>query len=214
MNKRKTAPDGRGKKRPGVEEQRKIIVDAAIDLFISDGSRAVSILQICTDADVSRPTFYRCFSDKEELIRYLYQSAVNEHVERILTSLQTGGRGKGWTREATDRTIDAILERHKLAEFVFVESSDPTSPAFKIVDDAFDQAAGVIQSWAKESLGNTPSTTLIKSVLVAAQWLVHDAIRADMKTESIAEAKAACDQLFRGLFLAIQREGKERSASD
>ncbi len=211
MNRRKPRPDGRGKKRPGVDEQRKVIVDAAIDLFISRGSRAVSISQICSNADVSRHTYYRCFEDKEDLIRYLYQSAVNEHIETMLSSMQMGGRGKGWNQEAFDWTVDAILEKHKLAQFVFVESSDPTSPAFKIVDDAFEEAAGVIQSWAEKSLGSTPSIALIKSTLVAAQWLVHDAIRAGMTPEAIAEAKSAGNQLFYGLFLATQRERKARS---
>ena len=205
MSNGRSSADGRGKKRPGLEEQRKIIVDAAIDLFISKGSRAISISQICSQADVSRPTFYRCFDDKEDLIRYLYQTAVNEHVEKILNGMQTGSSGKGWMQASVNQTIDAILEQHKLAQFVFIESSDPTSPAYKIVNDAYERAAVVIQKWAKKNLGNKPKIALIKSVLVAAEWLVHNAIRAGMTAEAVTEAKVACAQLFYGVFLAAQK---------
>lgn len=65
--------DGRTKKRPGQEEQAAIITRAAVDLFSKHGTKPVSIAQICTHADVSRPTFYRCFKDKDELIASMLQ---------------------------------------------------------------------------------------------------------------------------------------------
>ena len=49
--------DGRAKPRPGVDEQRRIIVENAIRLFAASNARSVSILDICRAADISRPTF-------------------------------------------------------------------------------------------------------------------------------------------------------------
>ena len=61
----------KSKKRPGVEEQREIILSAAIDLFGVEGKKAVSVSRICEKAGVSRDTYYRCFDDKEALISHL-----------------------------------------------------------------------------------------------------------------------------------------------
>ncbi len=76
--------DGRSKKRPGVEEQSAIVTKAAVTLFAENGVRGVSIAQICAQAEVSRPTFYRCFEDKDALVSRIYEESVNAYVETFL----------------------------------------------------------------------------------------------------------------------------------
>jgi len=101
--------DGRTKKRPGQEEQAAIITRAAVDLFSKHGTKLVSIAQICTHADVSRPTFHRCFKDKDELIASIYLYSVNAHVEEILRHMQGQGRKDSqWCQEALGNLFDAI----------------------------------------------------------------------------------------------------------
>ena len=196
--------DRRGKKRPGLEQQRRIIADAAVDQFIQRGSQAVSISEICTHADVSRHTFYRCYDHKDALVRFLYQTAVNDHIEAILQNLQIGQSGKQWMFEALDQTIDAILENHRIALFVFIESANPATPAYAIIDRAFDKAAEAIQQWAIASYGSKPLKETIKSIFVATQWLVQRTILAGMKPEDIDTCKDAARQVVYAAFLSFK----------
>ena len=60
-----------GRRRPGLREQRRIILDAAVELFSQEGVKAVSVSRICQQAGVSRDTCYRCFEDKGTLVSHL-----------------------------------------------------------------------------------------------------------------------------------------------
>lgn len=50
------------------ERTRKAIADAAIALFLAEGFDQVSVAQIAARAEVSKPTLFRYFASKEELV--------------------------------------------------------------------------------------------------------------------------------------------------
>ncbi len=203
--------DGRKKKRPGIEAQKQSIIDATVDLFIEHGSRAVSISKICSRAEVSRPTFYRCFKDKEELIYTLYQDSVNKHVENIMLKglLTTKSIDEEWIQDALDQLIDTIFERSRLAELVFIESNDPNSPAYEIVNNAFERVADVLEKYLSSRVKIKPSRVFLKSIMAASQWIVHDAIRSGLSDKVKQEAKKANWQLIRYVLISM----KENSAN-
>jgi AcrR family transcriptional regulator len=181
--------DGRKKKRPGVEEQRQIILRGAVTLFAQSGVRSVSIAQICAYAQVSRPTFYRCFEDKDALVALIYENAVNEHVEGFL--LTTHPQGANPLKANLNTLLESIFQNSELAQLVFIESSDPQSPAARIIDNAFEHAADVMTgNWSGKS-GGKPSRVYLKSVMAAVQWIVQDAIRKDLTEDAKAEANHA-----------------------
>ena len=193
--------DGRSKKRPGLEEQKSIIVNAAVSLFVQHGSGAISISQICSEADVSRPTFYRCFNDKDELLSHIYQFSVNEHVEQImLAGIKTKQVDKGWVQDALFELMDAIFERSDLAELVFMESNNPTSPAYEIVNTAFENIVDVLEKSITKKTKKKPSRIFLKSTLAANQWIVHNAIRSGLSKQDKQEAKEAAWELVSKLF--------------
>jgi AcrR family transcriptional regulator len=189
--------DGRSKKRPGQEEQATIITRAAVDLFSRHGTKPVSIAQICIHADVSRPTFYRCFTDKDELISSIYQHSVNAHVEEMLQRMQQGQGRKDaqWLQEALGNMFDAIFDQSQLAQLVFIESSDPDSPASEIVNEAFEHAADALEAGLAATSNEEFSRVFLKSIMAACQWIVHDAIKKGLTEEARAEAKKAVWQL-------------------
>ena len=138
--------DGRTKARPGVDEQRRIIVDNAIRLFAKSNARNVSILEICRAADISRPTFYRCFEDKHALLEYVYEQSVDRYVEQIiLDELPHGGDVELWIRQAVDRIVDAVFEQPHLAQFIFLAYGDPGLPVRSIVNRAFEHSAEILE---------------------------------------------------------------------
>lgn len=191
--------DGRSKSRPGVDEQRRVILEGAAELFAVSGSRGVSIAQICEHVSISRPTFYRCFSDKDALVEELYQQAVRGPVELNMLSLLRAGE-VGGTREGLEKLADEIFANAKLAQLVFVESSDPSSPAYAIVQRSFDAAAKEIEAWYRGHKQQAPSRTLLKATMIAAQWIVHDAITRGLSPKIEREAKVALWELASRVF--------------
>ncbi len=51
--------------------KKEAILQAAKDLFWRHGLRRISIVEICTNANVSKMTFYKYFANKEVLAEYL-----------------------------------------------------------------------------------------------------------------------------------------------
>lgn len=192
------------KQRPGMEEQRRLILAAAVDLFSVRGSKAVSVSDICKTAQVSRDTYYRCFADKDALIGELYQTAVNDHIETVLGAPELDYNNEAWLHRVFDHTIDAILREHKVAQLLFLESSDPDSHAYQVIHDAFDKAARRMQRWCRQAYGRAPSREFLVALLVAAQWLVHNAIVSGMGKRDIAKAKRASEQLFHAAFASFK----------
>lgn len=199
------AAAGRARKRPGVEEQRKVILDAAVALFAARGTSATSVSDICKRAGVSRDTYYRCFSDKAALIRQLYQTSVNEHMEAVIGATDLAYDDPDWLHKVCDQTIDSILEQRRVAQFLFVESADSNSVAYQVIHTAYDRVARRMQRWCKARYGQAPSREYFKALLVAAQWLVHDAIIKGMGERDIANAKRSAELLFHGAFSALEK---------
>lgn len=200
MTKSSGLKDGRSKKRPGLEEQTELIVKVAVELFAERGTQSVSISQICEHADISRPTFYRCFPDKETLLTHIYEESVNKHVGEILR--KSFALDKGTLDDALDKLFEGIFAQSHLAQLVFVESNDPNSPAAKIVDDAFEHAAETLQEALKPRSQVDFSKVYLKSVMAAIQWIVHNAIKKGMTESAIKEAKLAASQLVSKAFMS------------
>ena len=49
------------------------IVDAAVRCFREKGYEDVSVSDICAEANVARSSFYRMFSSKKDVVRYLFE---------------------------------------------------------------------------------------------------------------------------------------------
>lgn len=199
-----TKTTAKARNRPGVDEQRKVIKQAAVSLFGGKGSSATSISNICKAAGVSRDTYYRCFSDKDSLISYLYESSVNEHVLAVLNPELMDYEDKDWVSKVSEQTVDAILQQSDIAQFLYLESADPNSYAHQLINEAYDTSALRMQQWAEQQFGHAPATEYFKSLLFATQWLVHNAILSGMTKSQVAIAKQSVKQLFYGAFASIQ----------
>jgi len=190
--------------RPGVTQQRRTILDAAVQQFAATGTGATSVAAICKVAGVSRDTFYRCYSNKNELIDTLYESAVSAP---MLASVSAPGADYGdqdWLRGAIDEVVDAILAQHQVAQFLFLESADPSTHAHSVIHSAFEQVAGNMQRWCRKRYSASPSRLCFMGLLSAAQWLVHGAINDGLKPASVGSAKRAIKELFLATFHGAQ----------
>ena len=182
--------DGRGKKRPGVDEQRASIRRSAVKLFGTQGTRAVSIGDICNHAEVSRPTFYRCYEDKNTLIADIYAEAVSNPAEGIL--LQGNLKQPRKLQETLNALFDSIFDNSDLARLVFVEAGDPGSPAASIVEESFEHSSRILAKDLKKAGQTVPSAIYLKSLMAAIQWIVHDAIKKGFNGKGQTGGKGGC----------------------
>lgn len=170
-----------------------LLMNAAVELFAQQGSRNVSIGQICEWADISRPTFYRCFTDKEALVAAIYEESVSLPVQDILF------RGRlsepQALRKDVDRMLDAIFDNAPLARMVFADVGDPKSAGAAVIDRFFDEAAQKLARDLRRAGGPQLSRPYLKAVMAAIQWLVKDAIDAGLSSRQRAAAKDAAFQL-------------------
>jgi AcrR family transcriptional regulator len=193
--------DGRSKKRPGKAEQNSVILKAAVTLFCAQGTAAVSISQICQYADITRPTFYRCFKDKEALLEELYRSSVNQAVEDILLRhMDRPGKGLQRIKSSLYEVYDAIFNQSELADLLFREASDPSSPAHSIINAAFDDIARKLLNSIGIRKNKAVTIIYFKSIMAANQWIVHDAITKGPTSKSKREAKEAGWMMVCNLF--------------
>jgi AcrR family transcriptional regulator len=84
------------------EQTRQQILDAASELFVSDGYEAVSVRKIAAKANLSHGTIYIHFKDKEDL---LYQAS-EEQFMRMMSRLRRLPR----SRDPLQRLGDSLLE--------------------------------------------------------------------------------------------------------
>lgn len=191
------------RQRPGVDQQRKVILAAAIELFAEKGSAAVSVSEISRKAGVSRDTYYRCFPDKASLLTALYDETVNQHMHAVMAQPSLDYSDQHWLHQVCSDTIDAILARHNVARFLFVEAADPTSPAAVVIQAAYEHVAIRMQSWYLDKHGACPQLSYFKALIVAVQWLLHDAINQGLTQQAIDSAKQSAEQL---LFVALNNK--------
>ena len=165
------------------------------------------ISQICSQANISRPTFYRCFKDKDALVYALYQESVKQPVEEIMLKGLAGRRvDQHWINASLEQLFDAIFANARFAELVFMESNDPNSPAYAIVNQAFDQVADVMEQAISNNTGHKPSRVFLKSQMAACQWIVHDTMRKGLDEKSRQQAKAAAWELTQSVFAGGKSE--------
>ena len=178
-----------------------MIVESALRLFAKSNARNVSVQQICREADVSRPTFYRCFADNHALLEYVYEQSVDRYVEQIiLDELPSGGDVEEWLEQAVDRVVDAVFDQPDLAQFVFVEYGAPDSPVRSIVNQAFERSAKILESSLRNFYDDAPSRLYMSALMASVQWILFETLQAGVDGPSRARAKLAIWQAAASFF--------------
>lgn len=81
-------------RRPGrpralpIDEQRRVVIDAALKVFAADGFNGATIERVAREAGTARSSVYELFQGKEDL----FTAAVEEAAERVVSHLSEGFR--------------------------------------------------------------------------------------------------------------------------
>lgn len=115
-------------KTPKGEQTRERILDAALDLFRTQGYAETTMRQIADAAGVAVGNAYYYFASKDQLILAFYERNHADHL-RIL------GDALDRTREFQDRLrtvlrtkVDAAMPYRRLSTKLFTSAADPESP--------------------------------------------------------------------------------------
>lgn len=81
-----------------MEEEKKTILNASRELFLSKGFRSVTLDEIAKEVKVSKKTIYKFFSDKDELVA----TTVEMYIDVVQSNIQA-------CFDETDNAIDAML---------------------------------------------------------------------------------------------------------
>lgn len=89
--------------RPGPDRRdlSERILDAARQLVVQQGARRLSLSEVATLAGVSRPTIYRYFVSKEDLIDALENSNIGASTPRWTTPSRLQRAANDWRRQST-----------------------------------------------------------------------------------------------------------------
>lgn len=112
------------------------ILQAAEHLILNKGIKGVTVEEIAQQAKVSKATFYKYYTDKEDVLRHVLRKIGDELVER-LTKVLEKGKSEGLTEEAffdifnleeydhvfQSEFVKELLEDYPLVLKEFTESS-------------------------------------------------------------------------------------------
>lgn len=91
-----------------IEDQKlKDIVLTAKDLFWRFGFKRVSIEEVCREAGVSKMTFYKHFSNKIELVKFIYSYVSKEAMDKYMSIMHQNIPFK----EKVKKSIDLKMEQ-------------------------------------------------------------------------------------------------------
>ena len=87
----------------GRNTKKSQVVETAEELFMKFGMKRVTVKEICEKADVSKMTFYNHFDDKNDIIKYIFNSWLDE--------------GYAWLDELEKQNLSFREEIQKILEY-------------------------------------------------------------------------------------------------
>ncbi len=125
-------PPGRPRNLP-VEEQRRVILEGAREVFAIHGFRGATIERVARTAGVARPAVYEHFGGKEEL----WVAVVDDAVERVFE--WTGAR----IDLAIDRSLRSMVRLTVSSLFEFIEAHPHEAAIIRLVEQTGTDSAHV-----------------------------------------------------------------------
>ncbi len=156
------------------------IIAATRYVYADTGYRDFSVELLLAEAGISRPTFYRHFKDKYDVINVVVERAnlmLIEDVERRTAGSQS-------LREVIDKSLDAYfdwgLKIGKLAGSIYREIHDPESPSSLHRDRNIAKGTAILQS-AGERSGLQLDTAVYEALVHTIEHVGHNAFWPSVK---------------------------------
>src|SRR6266567_4960916 len=119
-------------------ERRRQLLDAALEVFVSQGYHAAAMDDIAERAGVSKPVLYQHFPGKLELYLALLDTHCDALVERIRVAMAATNDNKDRVRRAAEAYFDFVDHESEAFRLVF-ESDLRNDPAVRDRVDRVEQ---------------------------------------------------------------------------
>jgi len=130
------------------------IFDTARDLFYRRGVRAVGVDEIVCEAGVTKPSLYRAFKSKDDLVAACLRESAREGQEAIHAAMDAAG---GDPRKRLDALLRHYADKLTCPEFrgcimsnVAVELPEPGHPGRSVVEDCKTAMRATLVGLAKD----------------------------------------------------------------
>jgi len=182
---------------PGGEELRELIIAAATEDYAKHGYHGSSVAQILAISGISRPTFYRYFKNRREVLDVLI-GRLNNSLRDIAVELTVEEDN---LRGVVASSVEAYFAWGKrigrLVGPIYREISDPESPASEHRQRILQELAELFQARV-ESLGRPPLDPLMyEALLHMVEHIGHTAFWPEEKSgEEIARRCAVISRIL------------------
>ncbi|MEU9019495.1 TetR/AcrR family transcriptional regulator [Actinomadura sp. NPDC048394] len=203
-----TAP-GKGRRRYGGQDaherqrrRREALMEAGLDLFGTLGYADTTIEALCERAGLTKRYFYESFTDREALLRAVYDAQIEPLKERLIMAVS----GPGMSIEEQIDTgvalfVDGLTADPRAARIVFLESIS-SGPALRArADEVIHELSDLVLALLTEHIdGPAPRTDRMEygalAVIGAVRQLInHWSTR--QRTTDIDELTDVCKTLFK-----------------
>jgi AcrR family transcriptional regulator len=177
------------------------IIAATRYVYADTGFRDFSVELVLAEAGISRPTFYRHFKDKYDVISVVVERANRLLLDEVLQRID----GSQSLRDVVDRGVEAYfdwgLNIGKLAGSIYREIHDPESPASVHRDKNMVRLTAVLQS-AGEHSGLQLDSAVYEALVHTIEHVGHRAFWPTAR--SAKETQALKDTIYLILYRTLE----------
>lgn len=162
------------------DQTRELVLDTALRLFDEHGYLGVRVADIAEQAGVSRATFYKHFSEREQILAELLERLLGSDASPVVTTESVPTASVQQQIVAlVDAWVQRMLEQEQLAKFVYnlpVRHSALLRPGATGIPAAFTEITVLLQRAAEQGdvRDDLPADLLARHVLAALETGMRD----------------------------------------
>ncbi|GAB2628887.1 TetR/AcrR family transcriptional regulator [Prescottella soli] len=157
--------------------QRERVLAGAADIFSKQGYRATSMNEIAAAVDLSKPTLYHYFRNKEELLIRLYEDVMNESLATARRIVDTVPNPLDALRDLIAYRVRYTCENQAIHKVFFEEEEELPPELLHSVMEMRKQFEDVMKGLVGQHLDGTgrslmvSETVYVNTCLGAANWV-------------------------------------------
>lgn len=156
--------------------RREAIVEATIRVAGSKGYLAASVADVLAEAGVSRTTFYKHFSDKQDCFLAAYDLAIGRVLDAAETACEGGRAWRDRARDGLAAVVELLAAEPALARMAIVEISAAGAEARRRHWTTMKRFAALLEPDSEGQGPELPANTALMAVSAVA-GLIFDELR-------------------------------------
>jgi AcrR family transcriptional regulator len=139
--------------------RRRLLMEAALDLFAEDGARGVSKRAVCARARLNDRYFYEHFTDSDALLEAVVRDLTAQGLEAVGAATREAPADiRGQVRATADAALEFVTADPRIGKFVI--GSSTSEPLQRARVDSTRAIAAAMSASIRELLGDTAASQL------------------------------------------------------